>query len=289
MTWEEAVLFARGSGDLSRLIESAYLSDDLISNISRYGNSAECREINKHLTNHFGSDQKLKILDIGAGNGITSVNFSLAGHSVLALEPDESNHVGAGAIQHLKDSFSLDNLEIVSAFAEDLDVGEQKFDLVFVRQAMHHANNLESFVKNTSRFLRAGGLYFTVRDHVIFDQKDKDLFLKSHPLHKFYGGENAYTSDEYRTALQNAGLQIASEIRYFESPINLAPLDLKDIEDRVAEELDNIKQKLKLKLGSFGGLDFVSWLYRKFKNDPMDWLDERKMPGRMYSYLSVKS
>jgi 2-polyprenyl-3-methyl-5-hydroxy-6-metoxy-1,4-benzoquinol methylase len=288
MTWEQAVLLARSSNDLSQLIEDAYLSEDLKSNVERYRTSLEYQEIQKYLFQYFGSDKKISILDIGAGNGITSINFALDGYDVLALEPDESNHVGSGAIEFLKNCYGLDSLEVVVAFAEDLEVDRQVFDVVFVRQAMHHANDLTSFVKNTSRFLRKGGVYFTVRDHVIFNRRDKELFLKQHHLHKFYGGENAFRPFEYRSALEYAGLNIEHEIKYLDSIINLAPFTLESLEQNANKELEGLKERLIQKLGLMGRFSFVLWLYRVLKYDPTKWRSEERYPGRMYSYIAIK-
>lgn len=288
MTWEETVLFARNSPSFGELIKASYLSEDLKENVDQYRLSKEYEEVNKYLFNFFKKKKKLKILDVGAGNGITAVNFGIDGHKVLALEPDNSDQVGAGAIQRLKDSLRLDNLEIVTSYAEDLHLTKSEFDLVFVRQAMHHANDLQSFIKNTTRFLRKGGMLFTVRDHVIFNSQDRKLFLKSHPLHKFYGGENAFSPKEYKQAMKNAGLDLIKEIEHFASPINLAPSDLETIISRITRENLKIKEALVKRLGIFGKSDFVFWLYRMLRNNPNDWINERKIPGRMYSYICKK-
>ncbi len=288
MTWEEAVIYARNKSEYKELIDAAYLSSDLKKNVEQYRISREYEEINKYLLGYFHKEEILRILDVGSGNGITAVNFAIDGHKVMALEPDQSNQVGAGAIQSLKNSFGLDNLEIVTSYAEDLDLPNGDFDLVFVRQAMHHANDLQSFIKNTTRFLRKGGILFTVRDHVVFNASDQKQFLKSHPLHKFYGGENAFSREEYKGAMKNAGLDLIQEIDYFASPINLAPNDLNSIHVRISEENSKIKEALVARLGIIGKSAFVFWLYGMFRNNPNDWLDERKIPGRMYSYICKK-
>ncbi|PHQ58442.1 MAG: SAM-dependent methyltransferase, partial [Sulfurimonas sp.] len=100
----------------------------------------------------------------------------------------------------------MSNLEIFESFAEDIKFDSNSFDVVYVRQAMHHANDLNKFIGECGRVVKNGGLLLTIRDHVIFDAKDKEWFLESHPLHKFYGGENAYKPEEYESAMENASM-----------------------------------------------------------------------------------
>src|SRR5947209_473204 len=82
----------------------------------------------------------------------------------------------------------MDDITVHQSFAEDIGFGDEIFDIVYVRQAMHHAYDLEIFVKECARVLKKGGLFITIRDHVIRDEKDKAWFLEMHPLQKFYGG-----------------------------------------------------------------------------------------------------
>ncbi len=112
---------------------------------------------------------------------------------VTAVEPDPSLTVGAGAVRKLKEHYELKNLEDYENFAEDINFKSNYFDIVYIRQAMHHANNLNKFIKECVRVLKPNGLLLTIRDHVIYDEKDKNWFLEYHPLHKIYEGENAFT------------------------------------------------------------------------------------------------
>ena len=133
----------------------------------------------------------------------------------------------------MKQYYQLFNINIIEAYAENVDLKGSQFDVVFCRQAMHHANNLNNFVKNTTSYLKTGGIFFSLRDHVIYNKKDKLLFLQSHPLHKYYGGENAFTSKEYRNAITKAGLKIIKEIQHFDSIINYYPISHEEYEERL--------------------------------------------------------
>src|SRR6185369_4378006 len=121
-----------------------------------------------------------------------AVSFARLGHSVVAVDPDESDTVGLGAVAKLKAFYGLHHLDLKATFAETLTEDVESFDLVYCRQSMHHALDLEKFVQNCAKYLKKTGVLLTVRDHVIFNKRDKKWFLKSHPFHAVYGGENAY-------------------------------------------------------------------------------------------------
>jgi hypothetical protein len=53
-------------------------------------------------------------------------------------------------------------------------------------------------------------------------------FLDKHPLHRLYGGENAFLLDEYKQAIQDAGLTLAHVLGHWESEINYFPDTLTD-------------------------------------------------------------
>lgn len=286
MTWEETIREIRKQHHFNDLVKLAYLDEDLKKNVERFIKSAEWKETDKLIAEH--KPGKLRILDMGCGNGIAAVAFALGAHEVVAVDPDNSITVGTGAVLHLKQLYGLNNLEVVTGYAETVDLPTESFDLVYCRQSMHHANDLEKFVANCSAFLKRGGIMITVRDHVVWGKKDKKLFLKTHALHKFYGGENAFSDQEYATAFERAGLRVAVVLKHFDSVINYYPLSPQQVEQWRHRESGNIRSNLKKKLGVFGNWHFSYWLYTKLIFDPADLTDEKKVPGRMYSYLSFK-
>ena len=188
--------------------------------------------------------------------------------------------IGAGAISKLKEHYHLGNLEVFEGFAENLKFNSNSFDIVFSRQAMHHANNLEKFVSEMARVLKPGGLFLTVRDHVVYNSDDKEWFLESHPLQKFYHGENAFSSSEYKTAINYAGLKLLKELMHFDSVINYFPGCTYKIE---------LKKHLKSKIGFLAQIPFVFKLYdNRLKQKFGQTHFEKKIPGRMYSYIATK-
>jgi len=291
MTWEEIIIQIRTDPAYKALVEFAYFEADLALNVNRFRASDEYKETLERINSHFGNRKGLRLADIGAGNGVAAVAFALDGFKVAAVEPDPSNTVGAGAIRKLKQEFNLAQLDVIEAWGEALPLEAGTFDVVYIRQAVHHAHELKKFIAEAARLLRKGGLLLTVRDHVIFDENDKNWFLESHPLHKFYGGENAFTEQEYDEAIKGAGLRILKKLRHFESVINYFPEKRSDIEAKLE------KRKLFLeglwagkRLGPFRKSSALKrWYFRRAEAKLGPVFDERKIPGRMITYLAKKN
>ena len=287
MTWEETVEFIREKPGYSELVEKAYFDKNLCINIERFKTSEEFKET-LFLLKRFSPSAKT-ILDIGSGNGISAISFSLEGYKVTALEPDTSDTVGSGAIKKLKHIYNLPDLNIYEKFAEDININD-RFDVIYVRQAMHHAYDLNLFVKNLSRLLKPGGLLLTVRDHVVFNDNDKQWFLREHPLQKFYGGENAFTEKEYVSAFRNAGLTIQLMLRHFDSIINFFPLTNENFQKGIFDYEQRLKNQLKTKIGFFANFKPVlNWYKKRTGFSIANVWDEAKIPGRMYSFVAIKS
>jgi len=287
MTWEETILFIRKQNDFKDLVEKAYFEENLSINVERFKKSDEFIETLQLIKTYLPNANL--VLDIGSGNGISAVAFALEGYNVVCIEPDPSETIGAGAIRKLKDHYNLSNLEIHQTYAEEIQMKDSTFDIVYARQCMHHAYDLRKFVSEASRVLKKGGLFLTIRDHVIFDEKDKSWFLEYHPLQKFYGGENAFSPTEYRAAMEEAGLEINQEIKYYDSVINYFPTETKKIKVMYQNRKEDIIAKLKKKIGLLSKIKLIQNIVFKLINfNLQEVYDERKIPGRMYSYLCVK-
>ena len=275
--WEETIQFIRTQDKYKNLVKTAYFEEDLVLNIERYQSSPEFIETLQILKSQ--APNAKNILDIGCGNGITSICFALNGYQVTAVEPDPSATIGAGAIRALKEHYKLENIEIYECYAEDIPYEEESFDVVYFRQAMHHAYDLNKFVAQSARVLKKGGLLFTSRDHVLFDESEKEAFLAGHPLQEFYGGENAFTEKQYVAAMNNAGLQVEQVIKTFDNVINCS----------IEKGLKLNKQK-KIKSIYLSFKPIVGFLLpQKIKTKMDALLNEELTPaGRMYSFLARK-
>lgn len=287
MTWDETIRYIRTQPEYKDLVAKAYFEEDLPLNVERFKKSEEFAETLRLLKEYH--PEAKTILDIGSGNGISAVALALEGYTVVTIEPDSSDTVGAGAIRKLKEYYNLSNLEVYEAFAEELQLPNESFDIVYARQCMHHAYHLEKFVAEAARVTKKNGMFVTIRDHVIFDDNDKAWFLENHPLQKFYGGENAFKPAEYKAAMQKAGLQIRKELKYFDNVINYFPSSKEDIQRMYDRRKTEILAKLSQKIGFFSKIKWVQNLAFMMLNFNMESVcDERKIPGRMYSYICVK-
>jgi len=96
-----------------------------------------------------------------------------------------------------------------------------------------------------------------------------EKFVK-HPLHKFYGGENAFSLEEYETAITSAGLSIEQRLAPGDSAINYAPWSR-----------NRVKTLLKRKTGFLHLVPFMSdaaFGIVKFRLS--------RLPGCLYSFVA---
>lgn len=271
-SWEEAIDILRADPQHRELIYDAYLTIDLAGNCRRFAGSAEFIEVCK-LIKVYREDAR-DVLDIPSGNGIAAYAFARRGFNVVAVEPDPSASVGRGAIAT---SLSAENLNarIVDAFGEKLPFDSRSFDVVYVRQGLHHAQNLRAMLSEYARVLRAGGLLLACREHVV-DNYESSLqsFLNAQVDHQLYGGENAFTLRDYRAAFVGAGFSIVEELGPYDSPINLHPNSLEGLEAKICE---SVPGRI---LGSVLPKSLVSKL-------GMWHLRRSNRPGRLYSFVAL--
>jgi SAM-dependent methyltransferase len=216
-TWEGAVRWLLARPEEAQLVRDCYYDQPITAAAARFASSCEWQATRQLLPSIVG-----KVLDLGAGHGITTFALAEAGWTVTALEPDSSDLVGCGAIRQLA-AVCSSPVDVVQGIGESVPFASQSFDLVYCRQALHHARDLDAFCREAARVLKPGGVFIAARDHVISAPADLQRFLDNHPLHRLYGGENAYPCSRYLTAMRQAGLRVSRVLRSFDSVVNYAP------------------------------------------------------------------
>lgn len=264
MTWEDSVVWLQRQPNMAELVTACYFDDPLLAAAQRFHESAEWQQVRSFLP------PPGKAIDIGAGRGITSFALASDGWDVVAVEPDNSDIVGGGAIRKLVRETGLP-IMVLPAFAEDLPLPDNSFDAVVCRQALHHAEDLPRFCKEATRVLKPGGAFIATREHVIDNHGEHlQAFLEGHPLHFLYGGENAYLLSEYLGAITEAGVNVTRVLNPWESEINTFPLTRQDIKR-------SIVSRFKVPF-PFLVPDFV-----------VNWLGgSLSAPGRLYSFIGIK-
>ena len=275
LTWEEAVQWLKSQDDRQELVKACYYDDPLLESAQRFVNSEEWQAVHDISKDWMHG----KVLDLGAGNGISSYAFAIAGCQVTALEPDPSEIVGAGAIARLAKEANLD-IEIIQNFGESLPFADNSFDIVHGRQVLHHAKNLPKLCQEAARVLRPNGLFIATREHIISEYQDLEIFLQTHPLHQLYGGENAFLLKQYYEAIAQAGLILRDSYGQYQSVINYAPTTR-------SQHQQNIANKLEKYLDS----RFAKWIcsqpnFIELINNIYTWRD--RTPGRLYSFVAIK-
>jgi SAM-dependent methyltransferase len=264
LTWEQAVLWLKSQPEQDFLVKACFYDDPLLAAAERFHTGTEWKAVQQLIGPARG-----KALDIGAGRGISAFALAKDGWATIALEPDASQVVGAGAIRRLAEEADL-RIEVVENWGESLPFENNSFDLVHARQVLHHARNLNQLCSEIGRVLKPGGIMIATRDHVLSHRRDLDEFLKRHPLHALYGGENAFLIGEYLEAISAAGIKLSKVLNPLASDINLFPETQFTMKDRIAR---------KIRLPSPALIpDALLSLRGKLMNDP----------GRLYTFFGCK-
>lgn len=274
MTWEEAVKDLRSRPENKQAIIDNYFDADIDASIERFRLSEEFSAVMKWIPKSAKT-----LLDIGAGRGMASYSFAKNNLNVTALEPDPSNDVGAGAIRNIADKHHLP-ITVVETFGEKLPFNDNSFDVVYVRQVLHHANDLKQFCAEVHRVLKPGGIFIATREHVLSKESDLNAFLKSHPLHHLYGGEHAFTLSFYLQCIEDSGMQLKHIYHPYESVVNYAPISIQEMKGNFSKKLSGV-------IGSAlaSTLLSITPLYNLLSNLKAK---QDKTPGRLYSFVSTK-
>ena len=124
-------------------------------------NPIRIKYIKDNIIKHFNIKKKnlplskLKILDIGCGGGLIAEPMCRLGANVTGIDASEKNIKIAKA--HLNKNKLKINYKCTSP--ENLKSNE-KFDIILNLEIIEHVENVELFLKKSSRLLKKGGLMY---------------------------------------------------------------------------------------------------------------------------------
>lgn len=273
MTAGQVFKMFRQMPEMRELVESCYLDEDLIQAAQRFYQS---KEFQVTLALHKLKPNSL-VLDLGGGNGIVSLAWHWAGHRAILVEPDPDPIVGTGAIHPLLETGEY-NINIASAFSENLPFPDGMFDIFYARQVLHHVTSLEQTCSEAYRVLKPGGLLIIVREHVITKPEDVEVFRQNHPVHQYTGEENAHLLKSYTRAVEQAGFHQLKVLGPWNSIINYYPIP----QQQVARQCYYLFRKV---VGSFLAQQLIKWTAMLQLGGR--YLNARDhTPGRLYSFVA---
>jgi ubiquinone/menaquinone biosynthesis C-methylase UbiE len=216
--------------DMRQLVEECYLDEDVLCAARRFYASAEFAAVLGYARPR-RQPRPPRVLDLGCGSGVSSLAWAWAGCSVMAVEPDRSDVVGLQALLPVLRASHYD-VRVCAALGEQLPFRAGSFDVVYVRQVLHHITDLDETAREVRRVLGPGGIFVATREHVVDSEADLPRFFDAHPTHRYTGTENALRLGEYRASLERAGFRRIREIGPWQSPINYYPRPRSELVDR---------------------------------------------------------
>ncbi|GAB1481845.1 bifunctional 3-demethylubiquinone 3-O-methyltransferase/2-octaprenyl-6-hydroxy phenol methylase [Treponema sp.] len=110
----------------------------------------------KHLIQRNVEYRGMKVLDIGCGGGFLTEEIAKFGMDAYGIDP--SGPSLAAARRHAE-AMNLD-VEYLEGFGERLPFADASFDMVFCLDVLEHVQDYRAIVKEVSRVLKPGGLFF---------------------------------------------------------------------------------------------------------------------------------
>lgn len=98
--------------------------------------------------------QSVKILDIGCGAGFLTNPLAEKSHDVTGIDISESS------LETARKYDVTGGVKYINANAYELPFSDGLFDVVFAMDVLEHVENPEKLIKEASRVLKPGGLFF---------------------------------------------------------------------------------------------------------------------------------
>ncbi|TVX97075.1 class I SAM-dependent methyltransferase [Cohnella terricola] len=163
-----------------------------------------------------------RVLDFGCGNGVASYSLARAGYTVVGIDSSLGEIAGINAASKI---IGLDGVHFTLKHSqgEKLEFEDESFDIIWMREVLHHIKDLQSFLTDLKRILKPGGIICCLRDVVIWNEEQREHFFDTHPFYPITKDEGCYYLDEYIFAFKSSGLALKRIDHPYSSPINTYP------------------------------------------------------------------
>jgi SAM-dependent methyltransferase len=168
-----------------------------------------------------------RVLDVGAGYGITSAYLAIKGFDVVALEPSLRlcEDMDAFFKQHRL------RISVANGTGEAMGSLEGPFNAVVFHSSLNHCFDAKRALANAHRLLPLGGVVYVCAPVLSFYRSKewcKQLLQRTPRSHAHYGAsERIYRFSEYMELVRSAGfgsIEAAASLNYREPP-RRAPWD----------------------------------------------------------------
>lgn len=125
-----------------------------MTNIPKYKRYADIKRLDFIIEaiNGQGDLSKIKVLDVGCGNGIISLNLGALGFQVVGLD------VSSKAIDVANQQNTLSNVKFQVLPAEGLDALDQKFDVIICSEVLEHLDSPGDLLSQLHQILAIDGI-----------------------------------------------------------------------------------------------------------------------------------
>ena len=124
-------------------------------------NPIRIKYIKDSIINHYNIRTKnkpfknLNILDIGCGGGLLSEPMSILGANVTGIDPSEKN-IKIAKLHSIKNNLKI---SYICSSPEKINI-KKKYDIILNMEVVEHVENINFFIKSSSKLLKKNGLMF---------------------------------------------------------------------------------------------------------------------------------